>query len=173
MQCFSMGCRWYYRRCRCRLMTDSYKFWEIMAARGITQDIFEQNAMGEDEKHQLKTWIQGLADHRGRTLYKAEIKMNKAGRRTSAEICTRCNCHTIGGLRWFYSQCSGRIAADSLCFWKAVPRQSFLGQSLCRKGWLNSKRGLLQGCPLSPLLAAVVMQAWRHYTCRHRVEASV
>lgn len=133
MQCFSMGCRWYYRRCRCRLMTDSYKFWEIMAARGITQDIFEQNAMGEDEKHQLKTWIQGLADHRGRTLYKAEIKMNKAGRRTSAEICTRCNCHTIGGLRWFYSQCSGRIAADSLCFWKAVPPQSFLRAILVQK----------------------------------------
>jgi len=111
-------------------VTQSYKFWEMVAALGNTDEVFRKNAFSEVDQEQVKKWIQSLADHRGHKLYMTDIKMPRNCKRTTASVCVKCNRHNIGGNRWFYARCDGKLASDSVCFWKAVQRHGSLKKVL-------------------------------------------
>ena len=50
-------------------------------------------------------------------------------------------------------------------------RRMFTAQSLLADDWHQAERGLLQGCPASPMIAAMFLLTWSRHVCTQRVRA--
>ena len=56
---------------------------------------------------------------------------------------------------------------------RLVPLRAFYANSMrlftcrgvCSDSWIHATRGVLRGCPLSPMLAALVMTIWSRFVC--------
>lgn len=52
-------------------------------------------------------------------------------------------------------------------------KRLFVSAGICNQEWKSASRGLMQGCPFSPIVAASLMKVWANFVCNQQIDAVV